>query len=321
MFYTVFMSRSSRQWRAEMIAGGGSVVRGWYEDQHWSHHPALYTRPSCIYYFPRTALLNLHSYSCCCLHIKLCDFLFDQYCALHLHFKLWVINNNNNKYYFIISDYKVENDNQGRVLPSWVDQHSVGGAWEISKLDACWNWCLWSGLIQFIISIFSSSFLLSVPVLHSVTSKTVLHDIHNYIEDESSKLWYLQSTYSVFWTNLSYASGQFSKCYLSIILKVIIQYLIKSSCILSYHFFKFRVWTIFWTWTIFIEGLFCYRHWETVSRWKSCEGGNQEASQTLPITDPRQENLQRTQNVETHETRKCELGEIFWNRLMKLFSR
>ena len=39
MFYTVFMSRSSRQWRAEMIAGGGSVVRGWYEDQHWSHHP------------------------------------------------------------------------------------------------------------------------------------------------------------------------------------------------------------------------------------------------------------------------------------------
>ena len=214
----------------------------------------------------------------------------------------------------------MENDNQGRVLPSWVNQHSVGGAWEISKLDACWNWCLWSGLIQFIISFFSSSFLLSVPVLHSVTSKTVLHDIHNYIEEDINIYRLLTVCFEPIFL---YASGQFSKCYLSIILKVIIQYLMKSSCILSYHFFKFRVWTIFWTWTIliFIEGLFCYRHWKTVSRWKSCEGGNQEASKTLPITDPRQENLQRTQNVETHETRKCELGEIFWNRLMKLFSR
>ena len=123
--------------------------------------------------------------------------------------------------------------------------------------------------------------------------------------------------------NLLMHLANFPNVTLSIILKVIIQYLIKSSCILLFHFFKFRVWTIFWTWTIliFIEGLFCYRHWETVSRWKSCEGGNQEASQTLPITDPRQENLQRTQNVETHETRKCEMGEIFWNRLMKIFSR
>ena len=38
-----------------------------------------------------------------------------------------------------------ENDHKGGFLQSWADKYSVGGPWEISKSDACGNWCLWSG--------------------------------------------------------------------------------------------------------------------------------------------------------------------------------
>ena len=53
------------------------------------------------------------------------------------------------------------------------------------------------------------------------------------------------------------------------------------------------------------DGLFCHGHREAHLGGGGGQGGHQEDRQALPVTDTRQEDLQRTQNVKTHEAWKC----------------
>ena len=56
---------------------------------------------------------------------------------------------------------------------------------------------------------------------------------------------------------------------------------------------------------IFFAGVFRHRYREEDTWWRGSAGRNQKAGQTFPVTNSFKKNLQRAEDVKTHEAWKC----------------